>query len=116
MILYLPYVLAVWLFLVGLFGIVRSRNVIHAILCLAVMQSSTYVFLITIGFKRNAGAPIFSPDVPVGTPAVDPVVHALTLTDIVVATVVTALILTMAIQVYRAAGTLDPEKLRPMRG
>jgi len=114
--LYLPYALVVWLFLVGVFGIVRSRNLIHAVLCLAVVQSSTYVFLIAIGFKRNAGAPIFSADVPVGTPAVDPVVHALTLTDIVVATVVTALILTMAIQVYRITGTLDPEKLRPMSG
>ena len=114
--LYLPYAVAVWLFLVGLFGIVRTRNVIQAVLCLAVMQSSTYVLLIAIGFKRNAGAPIFSSDVPVGTPAVDPVVHALTLTDIVVATVVTALILTMTIQVYRQTGTLDPEKLRPMRG
>jgi multicomponent Na+:H+ antiporter subunit C len=116
MTLYLPYALAVWLFIVGIFGIIRSRNVIHAVLCLAVVQSSTYVLLIAIGFKRNASAPIFSADVPVGTPSVDSVVHALTLTDIVVATVVTALIFTMAIQVYRQTGTLDPEKLRPMRG
>jgi multicomponent Na+:H+ antiporter subunit C len=114
--LYLPYAVTVWLFVIGMIGIVRCRNVINAILCLDVMQSSTYVFLIAIGFKRNAGAPIFSADVPVGTPAVDPVVHALTLTDIVVATVVTALMLTMAIQVYRETGTLDPEELRPMQG
>jgi multicomponent Na+:H+ antiporter subunit C len=116
MTLYLPYAVAVWLFLIGCFGIVRSRNVIHSILCLDVIQASTYVLLIAIGFRRDAGAPIFSPDVPVGTPAVDPVVQALTLTDIVVATVVTALLLTMAIQIYRTSGTLDPEELRPMRG
>ena len=114
--LYIPYVLAVWLFVAGFLGIVRSRNAIHAILCLSLMQSSTYVLMIAIGFKHDAGAPIFSSDVPVGTPAVDPVVQALTLTDIVVATVVTALLLALAIQVYRKTGTLDPEKLRPMQG
>ena len=116
MTLYFPYAVAVWLFVAGILGIVRSRNLIGAILCLGVTQSSTYVLLIAIGFKHSAGAPIFSPDVPVGTPAVDPIVQALTLTDIVVATVVTALLLTLAIQVYRITGTLDPEKLRPMRG
>jgi multicomponent Na+:H+ antiporter subunit C len=112
----LPYAVAVWLFVVGGMGIIRSRNVIQAILCLSVMQASTYVLLIAIGYKTGAHAPIFSTGTPVGTPAVDPVVQALTLTDIVVATVVTALLLTMAIQVYRLTGTLDPEKLRPMRG
>lgn len=116
MILYLPYAVAVWLFLIGIFGIVRSRNAIQAIICLSLVQSSTYVLLVSIGFKRRAGAPIFSPDVPVGSRAVDPIVQALTLTDIVVATVVTALLLALAVQVYRKAGTLDPEELRPMRG
>ncbi len=113
---HLPYALAVWLFAVGALGIIRSRNVIHAVLCLSVMQSSTYVLLLAIGYKTHASAPIFSSTVRVGTPTVDPIVQALTLTDIVVATVVTALLLAMAIQVYRNCGTLDPEELRPMRG
>jgi multicomponent Na+:H+ antiporter subunit C len=112
----LPYALAVWMFLIGIIGIIRSRNVIHAILCLAEMQASTYMMLITIGYEHGAHAPIFSTNFPVGTQAVDPVVQAMTLTDIVVATVVTALLLTLAVQVYRLTGTLDPEKLRPMRG
>lgn len=113
---YLPYAVAVWMFAIGIVGIIRCRNVIAAVLCLAEMQASTYVLLIAIGYKNGGKAPIFSSGVPVGTPTVDPIVQALTLTDIVVATVVTALLLTMAIQVYRLTGTLDPEKLRPMSG
>ena len=115
MMLYLPYALALWLFLAGVAGIVRSRNLIGSILSLAVAQSSTYVLLVAIGYKRNGIAPIFSPSMPPSTRAVDPVVQALTLTDIVVATVVTALLLALAIQVYRTTGTLDPEDLRPMK-
>ena len=45
---YLPYAVAAWLFLVGLYGVVSSRNLIHMALCLTVMQSSTYVLLLAI--------------------------------------------------------------------
>ena len=30
---YLPYLVAAWLFLVGLYGIVTSRNLVHAVTC-----------------------------------------------------------------------------------
>ncbi|GAC1434305.1 MAG: hypothetical protein NVSMB65_08300 [Chloroflexota bacterium] len=77
---FLPYVVAAWLFVVGLYGIATSRNYLHLIGCLAVVQSSTYVVLLAIGYRHGAAAPIFD-SIPVGTPAVDPVVDALTLTD-----------------------------------
>lgn len=111
----LPYLIAIWLFLVGIYGIVTSRNLIHLILCLAVVQSSTYVFLLAIGYRLGAAAPIFA-DIPVGTPAVDPVVQALTLTDVVVEATVTALLLALAVQAYKRFKTLDPDELRSMRG
>jgi multicomponent Na+:H+ antiporter subunit C len=111
----LPYLLAVWLFLVGLYGVVTSRNLIHLVVCLSVAQSSTYVLLLAIGYRKGATAPIFA-DIPKGTKAVDPVVQALTLTDIVVSVTVSALLLALAIQAHKRAGTADPERLRPMRG
>jgi multicomponent Na+:H+ antiporter subunit C len=112
---YLPYLVAAWLFLVGLYGIVTSRNLIHAVICLAVVQSSTYVLLLAIGYRRGATAPIFL-DVPVGTRAVDPVVAALALTDVVVGATVTALLLALAVQIHKRLGTLDPDDLRSMKG
>ena len=112
---YLPFALAAWLFLVGLYGIVTSRNLIHLAVCVTVTQSSTYVLLLAIGYKNRAGAPIFY-DVPLGTRAVDPVVQALTLTDIVVSVTVLALILALALDVHRDAKTLDPEKIAALEG
>ncbi|TXN23242.1 cation:proton antiporter subunit C [Methylobacterium sp. WL9] len=110
----LPFVVAAWLFTVGLYGIVTSRNYIHLVGCLGVCQSATYVLLLAVGYRWDSVAPIFY-DHPPGTPAVDPVVQALVLTDIVVGATLTALLLVMAIQVHKRRGTLDPEELAPMQ-
>ena len=112
---FLPHLVTVWLFAVGLYGIVTSRNLIHMVTCLSVVQSSTYVLLLTTGFRTGATAPIFL-DVPVGTPAVDPVVKALALTDVVVGATVSALLLALAVQAHKRHGTLDPEEFRALRG
>jgi len=110
----LPWFIAAWLFAVGLYGIVTSRHYVHLVGCLTVCQSATYVLLLGLGYVRGAGAPIFY-DHPPGTLAVDPVVQALVLTDIVVGAAVSALLLVIAIQVQKRRGTLDPQALRPLR-
>jgi multicomponent Na+:H+ antiporter subunit C len=110
---YLPYAVALWLLLIGVYGIVTSRHLVHLIVCLSVVQSSTYVLILAVGYRTGGIAPIFS-DGRQGTPAVDPVGHALALTDIVVGATVTALLLALAVQVQKRRGTLDPEKLRPL--
>jgi multicomponent Na+:H+ antiporter subunit C len=112
---FLPYAVAAWLFLVGVWGIVTSRNLIHLVVCLTVVQASTYVVLLGIGYRTDAAAPIFA-DIPTSAPTVDPVVQALTLTDVVVEATVVALLLALAIQAERRFGTLDPNELGALRG
>lgn len=112
---FLPYFVAVWIFVVGLLGVVRSRNLIHMAICVAIMQSSTYILLLSIGFVHGGTAPIFygiSPE----TRAVDPVVQALILTDVVVETVVLALLLAIAVQIYDHTGELDPNRIAEIKG
>jgi multicomponent Na+:H+ antiporter subunit C len=109
---FFPYLVAAWIALVGLYGIVTSRNLIHLVISLSVMQSASYLVLLSIGYKDGAGAPVFA-DRSFKTPAVDPVVQALTLTDVVVGTTVTALLLAIAVQAHKRYGSLDPEELRP---
>ncbi|MGH2875462.1 MAG: NADH-quinone oxidoreductase subunit K, partial [Solirubrobacteraceae bacterium] len=46
---FLPYAVAAWLMLIGLYGVVSSRNLVHLIMCLSVVQASTYVLLLAIG-------------------------------------------------------------------
>ena len=110
----LPYVVAVWVLLVGLYGVVTSRHLIHLIISLSVAQSSTYILLLAVGYREGDVAPIFI-DIPRDTPAVDPVVQALALTDVVVGATVTALLLAIAIQMEKRLDTLDPDELDPLR-
>ena len=110
----LPWMVSAWLLGVGLYGIVTSRNYVHLIGCVSVVQAATYVLLLAVGYRTGAGPPIFYTHPP-GTPAVDPVVQALVLTDIVVGATVTALLLALALQLHKRRGTLDPEELRPLR-
>ena len=112
---YLPYSVSAWLFLVGLYGVVSSRDLIHLAVCLTVMQSSTYVLLLAIGYKHAGTAPIFK-GIPLRARAVDPVVQALTLTDIVVSVTVVALILSLALDVHKRGRSLDPDEAAELTG
>ena len=112
---YLPYAVAAWICVIGLYGVVTSRNLIHLGLCLTVTQSSTYLLLLAVGYVKGGGAPIFK-GVKLGTTSVDPVVQALSLTDIVVSVTVLALILALALDVHEDAGTVDPDEIAEMQG
>lgn len=50
------YVVVAWLLLVGLYGVITSRHLVHLIICLSVCQSSTYVLLLTIGYRAGGAA------------------------------------------------------------
>lgn len=111
------YVVGAWLLFLGSFGIARSRNLIQAVVCLSVAQAGTYVVLLSVGFQTAATPPVLgSPPSKVTLAVTDPVVQAMTLTDIVVSATVTALLLAIAIQIHKRHGTLDPDELRALRG
>ena len=110
-----PYLVAAWLFGVGTYGIVTSRDYVHLIVCLTVAQSSTYVVLLGVGYVTGGKAPIFA-DIPTTSVTVDPVVQALTLTDVVVEATVSALLLALAVQAHKRFGTVDPDELGALRG
>jgi multicomponent Na+:H+ antiporter subunit C len=111
----LAYAVAVWLLLVGIYGVISSRHLVHLVLCLAVMQSSTYVLLLAVGWRNGGRAPIFA-DIPARAPVVDPVVQALTLTDVVVEATVVAVLLALTVQAHKRFGTCDPNALGALRG
>jgi multicomponent Na+:H+ antiporter subunit C len=71
--------------------------------------------LITLGFKKGAVAPIYT-QAPSGQAMVLPTPQALTLTSIVIGVATTALILSMAMMIYKHYGSIDVDEVRRLRG
>ncbi len=111
---FFPYVVAAWLFVVGLWGVVSSRNLVRTVLSLTIVQSSTYVILLGVGYRSGGKAPIIA-DIPAVSRLVDPTVEVLVLTDIVIEATVTALLLALVVQAHKRFVSLDPADLRPLR-
>jgi multicomponent Na+:H+ antiporter subunit C len=111
---FFPFVVAAWLFVIGLWGVVSSRNLVRTVLSLTVVQSSTYLLLLGVGYRTGGKAPIIA-DIPAVSRLVDPTVQVLVLTDIVIEATVTALLLALVVQAHKRVGSLDPADLRPLR-
>ena len=111
---FLPFAVAAWLFVIGLYGIVSSKNLVRTIISLTVVQSSTYLVLLGVGYVNGSKGAIFA-DITQVTKAVDPVVQVLVLTDIVIEATVTGLLLALAVQAHKRFGSLDPHDLRALQ-
>lgn len=111
---FLPYVVAVWLFVVGLWGVVSSRNLVRTVLSLTVVQSATYLVLLGVGYRSGGKAPIVA-DIPASSKLVDPVVQVLVLTDVVIEATITALLLALVLQAHKRFGSVDPDDLSALK-
>ena len=111
---FLPFAVAAWLFVIGLWGVVTSNHLIRTVLCLTVVQSATYLVLLGVGYVRGGKAPVVA-DISPHSTLVDPVVQVLVLTDIVIEATVAALLLALVVQAHRRFGSVDPEELRALR-
>jgi multicomponent Na+:H+ antiporter subunit C len=109
-----PFAVAAWLFVIGLYGIVSSKNLVRTIISLTVVQSATYLVLLGIGYVNGGKAAIFA-DITQVSKAVDPVVQVLVLTDVVIEATVTGLLLALAVQAHKRFGSLDPHDLRALQ-
>jgi multicomponent Na+:H+ antiporter subunit C len=108
------HLVALYLLALGFLGAVKGRGLIHLAASLAIIEASSYVLLLSLGYRHGAQVPIFL-DHPPGTPVVDPVVQALVLTDIVVGAALSALILTFG-RLMHDEGDADPSAARPFAG
>lgn len=109
------YLLCALLFLVGLYGVLVKRNLIKIVIGLAVMEYSVNLFLVLIGYVRGGTAPILSDEV-VKRIFVDPLPQAMVLTAIVIGLATTALLLAIAISIYRKYDTFDIREIKNLKG
>lgn len=109
------YILCFLLFSIGLYAVVRKRNIIKIILGLAIIEYAVNLFFILIGYRMRGRAPILSKDQEILN-MVDPLSQAMVLTTIVIGLVVTVLAVSLAIRIYEKYGTFDITKIRRLKG
>ncbi len=112
------YLLCIFLFLVGLYGVIAKRNLIKIVIGLAIMEYSVNLFLILIGYVKGGAAPIRSGEMAdkAFTNFVDPLPQAMVLTAIVIGLATTALLLAIAIRIYKKYGTFDIREIKNLKG
>ena len=111
----LPYVAVVMFVGLGIYTLMFKRNLIKIAIGICLIENGVNLFLITLGYRKGAIAPIYT-QAPSGQAMVLPTPQALTLTSIVIGIATTALILSIAMMIYKHYGTLDTDEVRRLRG
>ena len=109
MIFNIPYFAVVGLILLGLYALIFKRNLIKMVIGVTLIGSGVNLFLITLAFRKDSTAPIYTAS-PGGIMSL-PVPHALTLTSIVIGVAVLALMLSLVVYIYRHYKTLDVKRI-----
>jgi multicomponent Na+:H+ antiporter subunit C len=109
------YILCLILFCVGLYGVLRKRNLVKIIIGLAIIEYAMNLFFVLLGYRFHGRAPIEAQNQTIMN-MVDPLPQALVLTSIVIGLAVTALVISIAIRIYEKYGTFDITKIKKLKG
>jgi multicomponent Na+:H+ antiporter subunit C len=108
------YIGAMVLFVVGLYTVLTHSNLLKKIIGINIMETSIFLFFVSIGYVRGAAAPILDPSS--GTLVyVNPLPAAMILTGIVVAVSITAFALSIIIKIHEAYGTIELDEIMKIR-
>lgn len=113
---YIPYILCLVLFCVGLYGLIVKKNLLKIIISFVIMDNALNLFFIVLGYKKGAGFPIFLKNNINQTNMVDPVPQALVLTSIVIGLSVTILMVAVALRIYEKYKTFDITEIKNLKG
>ena len=109
------YMLCLVLFSVGLYCVLRKRNIIKIIIGIGIMEYAANLFFILIGYVKEGRSPIYARD-QVISKMVDPLPQVVVLTAIVLGLSVTLLLVSVAIKLYEKYGTFDITKINKLKG
>ncbi len=117
------YLAAAALFCIGLWAVLTRRHLVKIVMGLSLMESSTYLLLVSMAYRKGGTAPVLI-DLPEGrTPeslvdgaVADPVLQNFCLTAIIIGVAVTGVFLAVVVRVAQHYRSLDAEEVRAMRG
>ena len=117
------YLAAAVLFCLGLSCVLGRRNLIKIVMGLSLMESSTYLLLVSLAYRNRATAPVLA-DRPAHTSerdlvrgnVSDPVLQNFCITAVVIGVAVTAVFLTVVVRVAQHYRSTDADDIRELRG
>lgn len=111
----LPFIAVVVLLGIGLFALLFKRNLIKIAMGIVIIGSAVNLFLISLGYRSEGIAPIFTNAPAESSEVVSrmvlPAPQALTLTSIVISLAVIALMLSLAVLFFKHTGSLNSRKM-----
>lgn len=110
----LPFIAVALLIGIAFAMILLKRNMIKMIMGLGILEGAVNLFLVSLGYRENGIAPIFT-SAPADMTMVMPTVQALTLTNIVIGVATTALMLVFVMLIYKKYGTVNANEMRRLK-
>jgi multicomponent Na+:H+ antiporter subunit C len=117
------YLAAAALFGIGLYAVLTKRNLFKIVMGLSLMESSTYLFLISLAYRARSTAPVLlqppghlTPTALARGNVADPVLQNFCLTAIVIGVAVTGVFLAVTVRIVQHYRTLDADKVRELQG
>lgn len=112
----LSIILTFVIFIIGIYGISVSKNIIKSIMLYNIIQSSIIILFLNFGSVEGQGIPIISEVSENTVSMVDPLPQALMITAIVIGAAITALGLMLSIKIFHYYGTLNWKELIEREG
>lgn len=106
MIFKIELILTFIIFLIGVFNLATSKDLIKSIISFGILDTSLILLFIKLSAREKGSIPIFGETVWM-TPMVDPLPQALMITAIVINAAVTALGLMISIKLFHYHGSLN---------
>jgi multicomponent Na+:H+ antiporter subunit C len=117
------YLAAAALFCIGLWAVLTRRNLIKIVMGLSLMESSMYLLLVSMAYRKGGTAPLLL-DLPEGRSVesvvqgavADPVLQNFCITAVIIGVAVSGVFLAVVVRVAQHYRTLDADDVRVMRG
>jgi multicomponent Na+:H+ antiporter subunit C len=116
------YLAAAALFALGLYTVLSRRNLIKIVMGLSLMESSTYLLLISLAYRKGSTAPVLLNPPPGKTPeqlahgnVADPVLQNFCLTAVIIGVAITGVFLAVVVRTAQHYRSLDSDRIRELR-
>jgi multicomponent Na+:H+ antiporter subunit C len=116
------YLTAAVLFALGLYVVLSRRNLIKIVMGLSLMESSTYLLLISMAYRKGSTAPVLLNPPPGGSPdrlahgnVADPVLQNFCLTAVIIGVAITGVFLAVVVRTAQHYRSVDSDRIRELR-